>query len=472
MGCAGSASSKYDAAPKEAAPTEEAASYPSGEWRVEESPEQWIPLDQEIGQQLLRAYFDGQVEATYTLPSGNFHVDFYQQLQTQQETGRQCRIAWFDTSAATADGYAGYAATVEGSDAVGEDLTSINPEVYLGGEWLIEDAEGSWMRLDHEISAQLLVAWYCGEQLLDYSFQGASFQVDLTVWEQRNVQTGERKKIVWNSSDASSEGDAGLADWAEGKEDGSTWLDPGEEAERQLWAALNSGQQVVRYSVNGCQFEVDVVNMIQTNLSTGERWMIAVEDGPDGPGAPAAEVPDAGKSTEPSTSNPLEATQLPEPSPESTAFAGGASEPRAVPTAKGGRPKAFIYKAVPDPGRPPPKQKKWSLAPGQKQRLAPKAAPKTRPAPNSGAGKSGAGGAKELPLPQNVEWPKGPKARRVAEAVYADMRKSREKPLAHRRRAYMAACLSWHPDKNLKHQEVATEVFQFLQGVKDWYFEA
>ena len=59
-------------------------------------------------------------QATYTLPSGNFHVDFYQQLQTQQETGRPCRIAWFDTSAATADGYAGYAATVEGSDAVGE----------------------------------------------------------------------------------------------------------------------------------------------------------------------------------------------------------------------------------------------------------------------------------------------------------------------------------------------------------------
>ena len=77
----------------------------------------------------------------------------------------------------------------------------------------LQDAEGSWVRLDHEISAQLLVAWYCGEQLLDYSFQawcplpfcsklhffgfedlrrfllhpccnwqGASFQVDLTVW--------------------------------------------------------------------------------------------------------------------------------------------------------------------------------------------------------------------------------------------------------------------------------------------------
>ena len=30
--------------------------------------------------------------------------------------------------------------------------------------------------------------------------------------------------------------------------------------------------------MNGCDFEVDVVNMVQTNLETGERWMIAVEE--------------------------------------------------------------------------------------------------------------------------------------------------------------------------------------------------
>lgn len=67
---------------------------------------------------------DSSCQARYALPNGNFQVDFYQQLQTQQETGRQCRIAWFDTSAASAAsaaGYAaGYAATLEGSDAVGE----------------------------------------------------------------------------------------------------------------------------------------------------------------------------------------------------------------------------------------------------------------------------------------------------------------------------------------------------------------
>jgi len=456
MGCAGSASNKYDESKVDTS-TVEAATYPSGEWRVEESPEEWTPVEQEIGQQLLEAYFNGQLEASYVLPTGNFHVDFYGQLQTHQETGRQCRIAWFDTSAVTTDG------TVPGMET--EEMNSINPEVYLGGEWLLEDADGVWVRLDHEISAQLLVAWYCGEQVLDYSdSQGQSFQVDLTVWEQRNIATGQKKRIVWNSSDASSEGDALAESWADSQEttaDSSTWLDPGEEAERQLFAALNSGQPVVRYTVNGCHFEVDVVNMVQTNLSTGERWMIAVEEG-------AAEVPEPGHSEVPKAE---EATQV-QPETTATAFVGGASEPRQVSTAKGGRPKAFIYKAVPNNDRPPPKQKKWSLAPGQKpRRLAPKATPKSSSAPKTGAGQAGTGaGAKEQALPPRVEWPKGPKARRVAETVYADMRKSREKPLAHRRRAYMAACLSWHPDKNLKHQEVATEVFQFLQAVKEWYF--
>eukprot|EP00434_Breviolum_minutum_P042202 symbB.v1.2.037549.t1/scaffold5574.1/size49343/4 len=516
MGCAGSASNKYDESKVDTS-TVEAATYPSGEWRVEESPEEWTPVEQEfprflvweseeppylvfrlheklqeIGQQLLEAYFNGQLEASYVLPTGNFHVDFYGQLQTHQETGRQCRIAWFDTSAVTTDG------TVPGMET--EEMNSINPEVYLGGEWLLEDADGVWVRLDHEISAQLLVAWYCGEQVLDYSdSQNQSFQVDLTVWEQRNIATGQKKRIVWNSSDASSEGDAGLAEsWADSQEttaDSSTWLDPGEEAERQLFAALNSGQPVVRYTVNGSHFEVDVVNMVQTNLSTGERWMIAVEEG-------AAEVRlvKGGKNSsnnrmppkvpEPGHSEVPKAEEATQVQPETTAFVGGASEPRQVSTAKGGRPKAFIYKAVPnndrleadysetlgssqlDWSRPPPKQKKWSLAPGQKpRRLAPKATPKSSSAPKTGAGQAGTGaGAKEQALPPRVEWPKGPKARRVAEAVYADMRKSREKPLAHRRRAYMAMCLSWHPDKNLKHQEVATEVFQFLQAVKEWYF--
>lgn len=456
MGCAASTSAKYDFAKEEgwtaetAEPSDETAqaAYPSGEWRVEEAPNEWIPLDQGIGAQLLEAYCNGQVEAQYLLPTGSFHVDFYNQLQTHQETGRQCRIAWFE-------------AAFDANAAAQDVQEPVAPEVYLGGEWLIEEGEGRWVRLDHEISAQLLVAWYCGEQRMDYALKGRTFEVDLTVWEHRDLETGERKRIVWNSSDAS--GGLGSQEASEcGSVDGSTWLDPGEEAERQLFMALNSGQPVVRYNVNGCEFEVDVANMVQTNLETGERWMIAVEE---------TQTEQKGATDQASTAAPdktetaaTEATEVP---PEETAFAAGASEPRQVPTATG-RPKAFIYKAIPDPSRPPPKQKKWSLAPGgHRPRLAPKgakASAKPKSGPNGNIGE-------ELSLPKNVEWPKGDKARRVAETVYKDMQKSREKPLAHRRRAYMAACLSWHPDKNLKHQEVATQVFQFLQAVKDWYFE-
>eukprot|EP00913_Durusdinium_trenchii_P018342 g17230.t1 len=779
MGCAASTSAKYDFAKEEgwtaetAEPSDETAqaAYPSGEWRVEEAPNEWIPLDQGIGAQLLEAYCNGQVEAQYLLPTGSFHVDFYNQLQTHQETGRQCRIAWFE---------AAFDANAAAQD------EPVAPEVYLGGEWLIEEGEGQWVRLDHEISAQLLVAWYCGEQRMDYALKGRTFEVDLTVWEHRDLETGERKRIVWNSSDAS--GGLGSQEASEcGSVDGSTWLDPGEEtavrhvepcglhlekqqchgsyglqlpgeaipekyrlqlkmfqlkeqyfllqlkeqqqeldkalaqnaeflvkkelydsteqyrreqyalraeaerklsqveessrletealqqkmsealaqlamlkadckrlnaekevlqtqlqdtpaqweqreklqqrlqealaqpsklqarlsileercarleeekeslqkqsgealaktvrlqdshalelqkcqlrleealaqpsnlkanlskleercaqlekekeslqkqfevtearflklqdsqaleqqkhqqqleealsqpsklrtkllnlekhcaqlekdkqclqkqseflkvqlqpnnkgnagsrrifslqeAERQLFMALNSGQPVVRYNVNGCEFEVDVANMVQTNLETGERWMIAVEE---------TQTEQKGATDQASTAAPdktetaaTEATEVP---PEETAFAAGASEPRQVPTATG-RPKAFIYKAIPDPSRPPPKQKKWSLAPGgHRPRLAPKgakASAKPKSGPNGNIGE-------ELSLPKNVEWPKGDKARRVAETVYKDMQKSREKPLAHRRRAYMAACLSWHPDKNLKHQEGA-----------------
>lgn len=67
--------------------------------------------------------------------------------------------------------------------------------------------------------------------------------------------------------------------------------------------ALASGETLARYSVQGVDYEVDVAQMVQTNLATGERWMIEV--------APEA------------------APEVKEPEP----FVGGASEPREVPSA-------------------------------------------------------------------------------------------------------------------------------------------
>ncbi|CAK9079228.1 unnamed protein product [Durusdinium trenchii] len=153
--------------------------------------------------------------------------------------------------------------------------------------------------------------------------------------------------------------------------------------------ALNSGQPVVRYNVNGCEFEVDVANMVQTNLETGERWMIAVEE---------TQTEQKGATDQASTAAPdktetaaTEATEVP---PEETAFAAGASEPRQVPTATG-RPKAFIYKAIPDPSRPPPKQKKWSLAPGGQGSAAAPSRPARRTRPSASLSAQGCKGISE-----------------------------------------------------------------------------
>jgi hypothetical protein len=74
-------------------------------------------------------------------------------------------------------------------------------------------------------------------------------------------------------------------------------------------------------------------------------------------------------------------------------------------------------------------------------------------------------------LPSGVEWPKDPKAKRIAETLFRDMSKSRKAALDERQKAYRAACFTWHPDKNPRYQELATGVFQFLQSLKKWYFE-
>ncbi|CAE7492274.1 unnamed protein product [Symbiodinium sp. CCMP2592] len=78
-----------------------------------------------------------------------------------------------------------------------------------------------------------------------------------------------------------------------------------------------------------------------------------------------------------------------------------------------------------------------------------------------------------MKLPKGVGWPEDDRARSVAEVLFESMWKSQTqtKPLSDRRQVYMEACRKWHPDKNLKNQETATQIFQFLQMVKDWYLE-
>ena len=65
-----------------------------------------------------------------------------------------------------------------------------------------------------------------------------------------------------------------------------------------------------------------------------------------------------------------------------------------------------------------------------------------------------------------MDWPAEEKPRQAAEALFAELS---EVPINERKKAFMKACLKWHPDKNLEDEDTATEVFQFLQSLKEWY---
>eukprot|EP00435_Cladocopium_sp_Y103_P054884 s54_g18.t1 len=68
-----------------------------------------------------------------------------------------------------------------------------------------------------------------------------------------------------------------------------------------------------------------------------------------------------------------------------------------------------------------------------------------------------------------IRWPPGADERRAAGGVYAEMSASSHRPLVERRKTHTALCAQWHPDKNQGKEDLATEVFKFLQTMKGWY---
>merc|ERR1712187_403018 len=149
------------------------------------------------------------------------------------------------------------------------------------------------------------------------------------------------------------------------------------------------------------------------------------------------------------------------------------------------KPKVRIFTATNSSGNRP--SKKYSLGPESASRPPPGSVPTSKQGsahsasatcpPNVKHTEKGCAGnistaeAVTFTLPHGVEWPNDPRARRVVEVIFKDMSNSRRAPQDDRQKAYRAACLSWHPDKNPKHEKLATEVFQFLQSLKNWYFE-
>lgn len=502
--------------------------------------------------------------------------------------------------------------------------------ISLGGQWFYEASPDEWQPMDAEISAELLVAYYCGESQVIYCIGGKEFEVDFLSCEQTSKDTGIRQRIGWVPSDPDSEQleeetvEDHTPDAAEG-----TWVEYDEDDMQQVLAAWASGSKVVRYTSDGCEFEIDFTKMLQTNLTTGAQQWISVEmlddssptvyagdqpstqwmqytdpesgkpyyynglmlqwERPSGDGVQIftekdfannassqgranskevarersnmstdgeqvrkekanLDVPQkAQKKYSLARDPPAQATtqssheskqrqqkqfytpEAPPFNPEAaTRYNSSADwQPPWQPSAPQGRfpdvrhkappeapplhpsapqdppymnhasakPQARFYKAA-SSSKPRPKakqrEKKYTLGPEksvprQPQQIPkPKQIPKPQPrqppfthtaspqqeaTPPRTDEKPAKQQTKPIDLPIGAEWPTEPKAKKVAETLFRDMCASRGKPLKERQKAYRASCLSWHPDKNPKYVELSTEVFKFLQVLKQWYFE-
>lgn len=246
--------------------------------------------------------------------------------------------------------------------------------------------------------------------------------------------------------------------------------------------------------------------MLHTNLTTGEQLEVDLEPAAAAAAAAAsagAQVDTGDWSPQTGTIEAVEALPRPRASatlpPSSTIVSGTnksvaktpppparqaqerlASQPWAG-LPPGERPRAYRSGKQPRDRPTPPsgfaagssRPKKWSLGPnrqppllaGQRSKLPQQGQPHSTPTTPGVRGSH-----TPPPLPKGVEWPKDAKAKRVVEMLFRDMERSKKAPLEERRRAYRASCLSWHPDKNRKHEDLAKEVFQFLQALKTWYF--
>mmetsp|Transcript_7315 Transcript_7315/g.18283 ORF Transcript_7315/g.18283 Transcript_7315/m.18283 type:complete len:658 (-) Transcript_7315:44-2017(-) len=160
----------------------------------------------------------------------------------------------------------------------------ISGQFAIGGEWQFEESPDTWVAFSPEVSAQLLVAWYCGDTSCTYSAAGTTFEVDLQSCLQTDLQTGQQQRIGFSSSQTlvdetvyeESPPDGGAAD--------GVWVEyNGDQA--NILAAWAAGHTLVYYHDDGCDYEIDFVRMLETNLVTGAARYIgfqAVDGAEDG----------------------------------------------------------------------------------------------------------------------------------------------------------------------------------------------
>ncbi|CAJ1389967.1 unnamed protein product [Effrenium voratum] len=302
------------------------------------------------------------------------------------------------------------------------------------GAWLVETAPETWEELPADVGATLTAALHANQPVALYTVHGAkpsqdvSYDVDFRQLLRRDRGSGRQQRLRWDPTWAPRLGAAGAISAADPggaatryqwELKNGTWADFEDEELQHLVRAWMMGHDQVRYRARGLEYEIQFPRMVQINLCTGLKRHIRVK--------------------------PLAEPSLAPPAP--TAAPAPAAAKAAAKTAAASR------RAVRD--------KRHSLGP---QELG-----ADQPGDARGQGADCQPKAEALELPPGVSWPLKPEARMPAAEMYEDMCRGASGAQAERRSRYKALCLKWHPDKNLDSEDTATEVFQFLQLLRDWY---
>mmetsp|Transcript_88260 Transcript_88260/g.156264 ORF Transcript_88260/g.156264 Transcript_88260/m.156264 type:complete len:342 (+) Transcript_88260:168-1193(+) len=248
------------------------------------------------------------------------------------------------------------------------------------------------------------------------------------------------------------------------------WADYDDDEQQYLLAAWASGKDVVGYSARGMQYRVEFVMMRQINETTGQVRQVRVKPRHDSELNAAEATGEQGPATvtDPPLSSCPDMGEKPQVGfsgrPAGQRAGSSAAHERARP---GARPEKRFSLHSEGARSQPTKQSTSYRQHSQHARQNP--ADDTRHT-ESPEGQGDMPGEMPLPtLPANVTWPANPVAKNAAVELFTELARKRGGSAQERRMLYRSLCLRWHPDKNLDKEDVATEVFQFLQALRSWY---
>eukprot|EP00928_Gymnodinium_smaydae_P024623 TRINITY_DN1986_c1_g1_i2.p1 TRINITY_DN1986_c1_g1~~TRINITY_DN1986_c1_g1_i2.p1 ORF type:complete len:467 (+),score=62.12 TRINITY_DN1986_c1_g1_i2:86-1486(+) len=402
------------------------------------------------------------------------------------------------------------------------DAHDLPPPPPVPYQWEWQQGPESWSSFEPEIARKFIVAQRLGMKKLVYCSNGNAYVADLEKHEQTNRVTGYTRKLrlvrdvqgkdgrtAAQRASASAAFDAYGRTGGRGRRDvpvqfqwqlkNGDWVDYEDDECSLISKAWAAGKSAVKYEARGHDYEIDFKDMVQVNLGTSQaRSIRAVE-------CKKKKHGDAHQEQFTNFGDP----RKPPPAPRERAHSSEHERPRRPPSKS--PPPAAEPKRRPSPspaaarerpaerfhafGRRPPHED-----PGPRRRRSPSPPPAAaappfrrgappkksyedpgpRPAPDpfgvggtrraEGARRGSCPPSSHISLPSGVEMPQNEKARREAETLFRELEAVSRAPMDERKKAFKNACVRWHPDKNPDDEDVATEMFQFVQSLKPWLF--